>query len=363
VLALAALLLPLASHAQSGAGSAPPPRKPLPTTGVDFSGIDAFYRIADILARDEEPSDAQWEELQSAPGYRLVEIVRFGARRRIRIALKPSLAATRDSLIRRSPGQARTLRHLQDTYAQRDNILRLRDTLARTLRDTIAVAVARTERFLPAGTTKRFPAPFIGFAVFNEDGFATDSGVVVDPLTIKQHGAADLFSHEFNHSYVGMIDRSLTPAEIMAKKPLPTDLPVFVAVLHLRNEGLADQVDKPYPFAASDSAYAAQYNSEYARTPAVLRAFDSVLVALPNDATAAQRAQPLFWANGHPNGAYMARTVLQTFGTDSLLTVAYNPFTLMRLFNAAEQAKRQPPSLSPQGLAVLRDMEVRYIKP
>jgi hypothetical protein len=54
---------------------------------------------------------------------------------------------------------------------------------------------------------------------------------------------------------------------------------------------------------------------------------------------------------------------LQTFGTDSLLTVVYNPFTLIRLFNAAEQAKRQPASLSPQGLAVLRDMEARYIKP
>ena len=47
---------------------------PYPKTGVDYSGIDAFYRIADILAKDTEPTEGEWAAMLATPGYRMVQI-------------------------------------------------------------------------------------------------------------------------------------------------------------------------------------------------------------------------------------------------------------------------------------------------
>ncbi|HEY2164380.1 MAG TPA: hypothetical protein VGH04_10330, partial [Gemmatimonadaceae bacterium] len=59
------------------------PATPYPKTGVDYSGIDAFYRIADILAKDTEPTEGEWAAMLATPGYRMVQIDNRGIRGRI----------------------------------------------------------------------------------------------------------------------------------------------------------------------------------------------------------------------------------------------------------------------------------------
>src|SRR4051794_31620039 len=68
-----ALLLGLASSgvAQTTARSEP---APMPSSGLDFSAIDAFWPVVDLLRKDVEPSDAQWKTLLDTPGYRLAQI-------------------------------------------------------------------------------------------------------------------------------------------------------------------------------------------------------------------------------------------------------------------------------------------------
>lgn len=80
-------------------------------------------------------------------------------------------------------------------------------------------------------------------------------------------------------------------------------------------------IDKPYPFSSPNPAlagYVARYNAEYARTPALLGRLDSLLAAVADEparlADAGMGAQMLFWSNGHPNGAYVAREISETFG-------------------------------------------------
>ena len=67
-LSLVFWFLAAAAHAQA------PPRDslpPLPRTGLDFSAIDQFWRVADLLMKDVAPSEADWRAMLSSVGYRL----------------------------------------------------------------------------------------------------------------------------------------------------------------------------------------------------------------------------------------------------------------------------------------------------
>src|SRR6185437_10022224 len=138
-----ATALPLTGAAQSQAG-----RPALPTTGVDFTGVDQFYRIADVYAKGAVPTNAQWTALFDTPGYQLVENVHEGFRAQVELALSPALRARRDSVL---AGDA---------------------ALRASMGDSIALAKPLTARYLPAGTIDRFPTPLIAYAVFGDDGFA-----------------------------------------------------------------------------------------------------------------------------------------------------------------------------------------------
>ena len=101
--------------------------------------------------------------------------------------------------------------------------------------------------------------------------------------------------------------------------------------------------------------YTSAYNAAYDATPAKLHVLDSLLVAAAADSTvanaAADKARALLPYNSHPNGAYMARTILETFGADSLIVGVYSPFRFIRVFRAAEAKRGGPPSFSPAAVA------------
>jgi len=68
----------------------------------------------------------------------------------------------------------------------------------------------------------------------------------------------------------------------------------------------------------------------------------------------------LFWSNGHPNGAYVAREVADTFGTDSLRAAALDPAALLRMYSEAEVRHGRPDPLSMGTWRVVRRLESRY---
>ena len=97
VFALLAICAASVARSQTQTGSAQPS---LPQTGADYSAVDQFYVIADFLSKDVEPTEAQWNSLFATPGYRLVAQQDRGFRQRMTIAFKPSLAPSRDSVLR-----------------------------------------------------------------------------------------------------------------------------------------------------------------------------------------------------------------------------------------------------------------------
>jgi len=76
---------------------------------------------------------------------------------------------------------------------------------------------------------------------------------------------------------------------------------------------------------------------------------------------AAQQARTLIPWNGHPNGAYMARSIKDTFGVDSLFPALASPFAFVRVFRAAEAKKGNASAFSAPTIAWLDAMEKKYV--
>jgi hypothetical protein len=189
--------------------------------------------------------------------------------------------------------------------------------------------------------------------------------VVLDPLFVKEEGLVAVLAHEFHHAFTSLLDRTIRTQ--FGAKP-PPDASLAMPLIRLRGEGIADLIDKTYPLPVRPGAlawYAVRYNDFCARSPQILKSLDSLLVIVRDDTSmttpAAVMAHGLLWSNSHPTGAYMARTIVETFGTDSLLPGLYNPFAFLRAFSSAQVKRGKPAAWSPRAMELIADMERRYI--
>jgi len=336
---------------------------PIPVTGVDLSGLDRFWTIVDTLTGGIEPSSHLWRTLLARPGYRLALRSNDGLQRQIDIAFRPSRQAERDSLLHTGGPDSAVIAHLVDAGAHRTELVATQRALEQGLPDSIAVAVRNASAYLPSQALQRRSPPFVAVALFANDGFWQNQAVLVDLLAVRDQGLTRFLSHEFELAYAAPLATDATPSDA-------TDTELYYSIRDLRNQGIADLIDKPYPLRASSpnlAEYASGYNAAYARTPAVLRSLDSILVDAYTDPThreaAGARARELLSYDSHPNGAYMAREILETFGRDSLVATLYNPFTFVRSFSAAEQKRGNPAPFSANAVAMLDLMEKRWVRP
>ena len=354
-LSLAAMLAP-AVPAQAAIART----RVMQTTGLDFSAVDQFWKIVDILSTDAEPTEEQWRALLSAPGYRLAE-TNLGPvlRRDLELTFRPSLHADFARLAADSNDHALRLAHLALAGRERRALVALRNSLARGT--PIADAVARAARLLPPGATSQSSPPLVAFAVFTDDAYSLPQGVVIDLLYAERAPLIAVLAHEFHHTYVNRLNRPVPPG------PPSPDAALRDAFYNTRNEGIADQIDKPYPFASpipAMASYAARYNAEYARTRETLRQFDSLVSAIADDprkmGDLGMSAQMLLWSNGHPNGAFIAREIIETFGVDSLFPGIRDPAAFFRTYAAAERVHARPSPFSAKTWRVVDALEAKY---
>ena len=341
-----------------------PPRSPMPATGLDFSAIDQFWRVVDVLTRDADPTDAQWQTLLSTPGYQLAQMA-IGpvVKEDLELAFKPSRRSAFDSLTKLQNDRAGRLTHLVRARSLRAQLDAYRDSLSRSA--PIAEAVRTAARFLPPGATSTGEPPFVAFAIFRNDGYSLGPGVVVDLLNAYESNLVLFLGHEFHHTYVGRAQEAALGGAPRGDDS--TDRSLRMAIAALRNEGIADLVDKPYPLTWPNpvrASYVKRYNDEYTKTPETLRQLDSLLEVVGDDSTqmsaAGQRARTLLWSNSHPSGAYVARTIYEQFGIDSLYPGVSNPAAFLRTYTAAVQLRGNPPPFTPRAWRVIESFERRY---
>lgn len=279
------------------------------------------------------------------------------------IAFRPSRRGEFDRLSKGSDDRASRLAHLTLAASQRASLIALRDSLARST--PIADAVALAARFLPPGATRTGSPPLVAFALFRDDGFSLPDGIVVDLMNAHGGTLVPILGHEFHHSYLNRLNRPLPAGAGSA-----ADAALRDALHDLRNEGIADLIDKPYPFSYPNPAmagYVTRYNAEYARTPDVLRQLDSLLRLVDRDSTRMAdlgvRAKALFWSNGHPNGSHIAREIYESFGIDSLFPGVVNPASFFRTYASAERAHGRTDPFSASAWRVIEAIERKYWSP
>jgi hypothetical protein len=341
---------------------------PLPTVGLDFASVDAFWRLVDVLRTDADPSDAEWRAALSTPGYRLARIAIGDVMREdLELAIKPSHRARFDSLTRLTNDRASRLKHLARAATLRPQLTAFQDSLSRFAPVVEAVAIAA--RWLPPGATNAGDPPLVAFALFRGDGYSLGPGVIVDLLHASESTLTLFLAHEFHHTYVARL-QPVVPVAPNDHTDRAAEFGLRAAIQALRSEGIADLIDKPYPLVSENpvrSAYVRRYNEEYAKTPATLRVLDSLLVVVANDSTqmpaVAQHARRLLWSNSHANGAYIARAIYDHFGVDSLFPAVTNPIALLRTYTAVERARHNAAPFSPTAWRVLETFERRYWRP
>jgi len=335
---------------------------PMPTAGVDWSAVDQFWMAVDTLSRDIEPSPEQWRALLTSPGYRIATISHPNIGRAIEIAFKPSRRAARDSILSRRSEDSATVAHLLVAAAARDELRRFRAVLEPVVVDTIAYATRNASRFLPTGAVDHAP-PLVTFSMFASDGYAQAPGIVLDLYHVRENGLGDFLSHEFHHSFASRLDRTTTGQTA-------PDARFYQAIRQLKNEGIADMIDKAqHPLVTTPGMkwYGDAYNVAYDKTPATLKVIDSLLVAAGGDSAklvdAGARAQRLLIYGSHPNGAYMAHTILEVFGRDSVIAAIPSAFVFVRMYEAAEAKRGHASPFSTEGHTALSAMESRHVKP
>src|SRR5690349_17172254 len=232
---VALLLLAAATTgtAQNSAQSDPP----LPTTGLDFTAIDEFWRVVDVLKTDAEPTDAQWQALLETPGYRLAQTILGPVEREdIELAFKPSRHAAFDSLAKLPNDRASRLTHLVRAASLRPQLNAFRDSLVHSA--PVAEAVRTAQRFLPPGATSVGDPPFVAFAIFRNDGYSLGPpGVVIDLLNAYESNLTLFLAHEFHHTYLARLEEAALGTATRADNP--DDRALRRSIVALRNEGIA----------------------------------------------------------------------------------------------------------------------------
>lgn len=330
---------------------------------MDFSAVDAFWHVADVLASDKDPASAEWDRLVRTPGYRLALRYAPDLRHDMEVALRPSNRRVRDSLAAASHSVLPSrVEYLAAAYADRRALAAYRDSISKAAPVEQATAIA--QRFLPPHATDGRPAPAVVFALFTDDAYPVGADtILVDLEHVKS--SADLtllLAHEFHHSYLLDVNALTFP---------PGDdpsLPLVRALSAARNEGIADLIDKPFPLHRPGKAgelYSAMYNEAYVRTPSVIRSIDSALATAAADSTkleaVGRRVAQLLPSGGHFNGSYMAREIYDTFGVDSLFPGVRNTFAFWRTYAEAELRRGHPAPFSPTAVALLDALESRYV--
>lgn len=323
------------------------------TTRVDISCVRSFFEIADFLSEDLIPPDSLWRQLAGTSGYQLLGM--YDLPRKIALALMPSNKRMRDSLYGSSTADMEVLRHLQRAAALKRTLLRLADSVSAS--SVLRIARGNALSLLPRNAMNG-AMPVVAFCVFQPEAIARQHGVVVDLLYARDVGVTSVLSHEIHHVLVERIT-TMRRADAAA-----VDAPLVNALFQLRNEGLADMLDKRYPIDHElfGTEYASEYDAAYRGTPQTMVEFDSLLsrVNAGSSMSAYRAIAELFPMNGHPNGAHIARAIIATFGVDSLIPAMQNPVALLRTYNAARAVRGEVPPLSDRSLEVLGLLERKY---
>ncbi|MGD8328371.1 MAG: hypothetical protein PVJ49_02975 [Acidobacteriota bacterium] len=350
----ASLVVALALAASAAQNAAP--------QQADFSGLDPFFAVAELLAADQQPPQAAWDAMFATPGYRTLEEHDLADRffqRLLPLALSPSRATDAEDAIAAQPVTGMFIGHLRAAFERRAELAAFRLELeGQPLADE---ALATAQAWLPEGSSTRFGPPALSFVIYQPDARGYER-IVMDLLLAfeRQDIFPALLAHETHH----VIRRQIQGA--WEKNDLP-EANLLAALDNLQAEGVADMIDKQALLAIDDwgddsvdTAYVlmtGRIREELARVQQRLAELDEVLAAYAADPAAAEELgarlrQEILLMGGHPVGYHMAGVVVAAGGRERLIANVADPFDFVRAYDEVAAA-------DPEQLHVFSDEAMR----
>jgi Putative zinc dependent peptidase (DUF5700) len=191
---------------------------------------------------------------------------------------------------------------------------------------------------LPDDLNSKAYEPFIYFGVFQPDANASETSIAIDlKLCFELADPIGLIAHEYHHF--------LTMNYRKKFKEIRNDSTssIMKSISQLQLEGIADMIDKD-KFLNSDgrgfpSVLSRNFKKFLAEPLPAIKKMDSLLVAISKEPLSAKRNSEtilnLLPLGGHPHGFYMAKTILNVYGKETLLTTVRNPFDFIQVYNNA----------------------------
>ncbi len=354
----------------------------------DFSGVIEFYKVADILLEDVEPTDAQWSALFDTPGHAELrrEFEDDFLKKFIRAACKPSEKAE-IARIKAKYEEEINRYFIWFSGAMFDSLeyaLTNREKILAAVEDFKSYpyseeSVKELLRFLPEETVEEFPQ--VAFIIFNDSrgytpvimslnllvsGREALTGEMIERLCSRgynRHRPHVLyFAHEFFHHYRDRAPGFAEPEEGSA------DYRIMWFLDQIENEGIADQINAK-PLSTGDGIFAMlpeaeRIRREQAAQPEALRKFDELLARIHDNPGQAEELGRQIGRHieraGHPAGFYMSNVILEHSDLARLVEVARSPFRFFYLYNEAAKLDGNAPIFGEKAIALIRQLEEKY---
>jgi hypothetical protein len=355
--------------------------------GFDFSGIEEFWKIADILKADIEPSPSQWNSLLSTPGYTVLIGMEFQKpgffEDYMRAAYMPSQKQRRGKLIKEAKKKggfrAWFTPALLKAYHDAENNRKEIEARIKELKTYPYVKEASLEalNFLPETHVDEYPA--VSFIIFHDSrGYS--------PLVIGLTGGEDLEKsaldklqkHGFTKHRPFMLHVAHESFHFYRDKKLEFDFPgnknpyyhIIWIINQIENEGIADQIDRKQLYYGNgcftETQMAERWRKEQAEQPKIILEMDSLFTRIEDKPKAAaelgKELRELVPQSGHPTGFFMANCIIEQYGKNAIVEVVRNPFRFFFLYNEAAKKSGKSPFFSEPAMRFIKNLESRYKK-
>lgn len=334
----------------------------------DVSAMEKAFEIMDILERDQEPSEGQWDALLKTPGYATMlnqERNRGPLYYRdcFRIACKPSLNAEYEATVKAPKDgweevMAAALPHFRKA---KENRKKLEASLAQLKTEKLDAKVsALAKTYFPSPTPH---APIsIAFILFAPDARGYEP-IIFDLLLWDQLGKEKerVLAHELHHAWRNQLE---------AKRLSNSESALWV-LKQIMLEGIADRINVApalsTPEARATFGQAADgkdYLKHLDRCPEIIRAMDALLTQMAKHPAKrealGQELEQMVPRSGHLPGFYMASLIEAQLGKSALIQDQLNPATFFALYNKAAAKEGKAPRFSKEAMAYLNHLGRRF---
>jgi hypothetical protein len=307
---------------------------------VDYTSVEAFFRMADEYASGIEPTEAEWDSLFATGGYgKIIKISgrREMIRRAIPLAFDPSRRGECDSLLA-TDLNPRERNMIENYIAVRETEDALKQQLTGfDFAGWFADGRQRLREFLVRPVDSLIKPFSVYMALINKDALVFTGGIVWDFnlfCTMSYEDNVLVLTHEWFHLYRAQLTSSYSEDGLMR------------TLDGLQNEGIADQIDKKsfeeegekFGYSAADLAY---IDSLSRHTPHILKELDRSTVEflegkISRDSLDSKAVSLVSVGSGwHISGFYMSNTIKRAGLMDDMLRTLDNPLAFLELYNRA----------------------------